>query len=369
MAAGESAAKQAASARAAARNRSKAERAERVAEAWERGANGEVKVNTLLGQLAGDGYHVLADRRFPDSNGNLDHIAIGPAGVFVVDAKAWKGEITISGNVLRQNGRSRARHLEGVREQAAELGDLLSDNGVEPRPHVRPVMCFVDSGLEAQQYADRVHLVPSGDLVSFVRRFERRHDQRQVDEILTMLVAALPPRTAPQTTASLDEVDEGYQPSEAVFFLQPWSKYGHRRLYVKADDGSEIGRLDLNTGDVSASDAAWRPILARLLPHFVSGVAASPYAEDLSGEARGAFQRFIDTILGRRRQPAAKPIVAAVRWTKYGKDRLYVNRIESDGRKTELGWTDIIASADRRPSGPNGPLLCYCRDRYRALRG
>ena len=368
MAAGESAAEQASSARAvAARNRSRAERADRVAEAWERGAKGEVKVSTLLAQLAEDGYHALADRRFPDSNGNLDHIAIGPAGVFVVDAKAWTGKVTVAGNVLRQNGRSRVSHVVGVREQASELGYLLRELGLDPRPYVRPVMCFVESGPEARRYVDRVHLVPGSDLLSFVRQFERRHDQRQVDEMLARLVAALPPRTAPAPDSAHEEVVP-YRPDEAVFFLQRWSKYGRRRLYVKADDGSEIGCLDLNTGAVSAVDEAWRPVLARLLPHFVSGVAAPPYAEDLSGEARGALQRFIDAILGRRRQPTAKPIVAGVRWTNYGKDRLYVNRIESDGTKTELGWTDVSSAGATQPSGANAALLCYCRDKHRALR-
>lgn len=38
---------------------------------------------------------MLHDRRVPDTRGNIDHIIVAPAGVFVVDAKNHKGKIGI----------------------------------------------------------------------------------------------------------------------------------------------------------------------------------------------------------------------------------------------------------------------------------
>ena len=37
----------------------------------------------------------LHDRRVPGTRGNIDHIVVGPAGVFVIDAKNYQGKIEI----------------------------------------------------------------------------------------------------------------------------------------------------------------------------------------------------------------------------------------------------------------------------------
>ena len=37
----------------------------------------------------------LHDRRVPGTRGNIDHIVVGPAGVFVIDAKNYQGKIEV----------------------------------------------------------------------------------------------------------------------------------------------------------------------------------------------------------------------------------------------------------------------------------
>jgi hypothetical protein len=60
---------------------------------WEAGVAGEVRVAEILGQLPA-GWRVLHDRRkSPRSPANIDHIAIGPTGVHVIDAKNWTGRL------------------------------------------------------------------------------------------------------------------------------------------------------------------------------------------------------------------------------------------------------------------------------------
>ena len=65
--------------------------------AWSTGAEGEVVLGPRLD--AAVGVRVLHDRRIPGSKANIDHIAIGPRGVFVIDAKHYKG-----GPTLRTSG-------------------------------------------------------------------------------------------------------------------------------------------------------------------------------------------------------------------------------------------------------------------------
>jgi hypothetical protein len=55
--------------------------------AWRRGATGEQRTARLLRPLERQGWAVLHDLAIPGSQANLDHLAIGPGGVFVIDSK------------------------------------------------------------------------------------------------------------------------------------------------------------------------------------------------------------------------------------------------------------------------------------------
>jgi Nuclease-related domain len=60
---------------------------------WRRGAEGEEAVGRILDGLAGEGWHVLHDVTF--GRGNIDHVAIGPGGVFAVETKSHAGRISL----------------------------------------------------------------------------------------------------------------------------------------------------------------------------------------------------------------------------------------------------------------------------------
>lgn len=61
--------------------------------AWAIGAAGEEKLARELASVPG--LQVLNDRRVRGTKGNLDHIVVAPAGVFVVDAKNHKGMVEL----------------------------------------------------------------------------------------------------------------------------------------------------------------------------------------------------------------------------------------------------------------------------------
>ena len=73
--------------------------------AWARGSAGERKVADALAEV--DGVRVLHDRRVPGTTGNIDHVVIGPGGVFVVDAKLYAGTIRVRdvGGLFKRNQR------------------------------------------------------------------------------------------------------------------------------------------------------------------------------------------------------------------------------------------------------------------------
>jgi Nuclease-related domain len=94
--------------------------------AWRRGAAGERRTARRLDRLTRDGYVVFHDLALPGSPANVDHLVIGPTGVFVIDSKQWTGSVRQGADGLAWHNHYRLdRTLEGVCWQAQMVGRLL----------------------------------------------------------------------------------------------------------------------------------------------------------------------------------------------------------------------------------------------------
>lgn len=123
--------------------------------AWKTGAEGEQRVGARLEDwAAAGGGLVLHDRRKPGSKANIDHIAVAPSGVYVIDAKRYEGKVEavdVGGWFrtdirLKVAGRDRTKLTRGVGDQVAAVASALDDVWPgEVRPSVFGVLCFVDS--------------------------------------------------------------------------------------------------------------------------------------------------------------------------------------------------------------------------------
>jgi Nuclease-related domain len=122
------------------------ERASTVA--WARGGDGEARVGTYLTEVVGARGIVLHDRRIARSRGNIDHIAVVPTGIWVIDTKRYRARIGVRHPMgwfitrpsLVVNGRTRTDLVAGVQRQR-QLVQAAAGPGVD----VRPVLCFVDA--------------------------------------------------------------------------------------------------------------------------------------------------------------------------------------------------------------------------------
>jgi hypothetical protein len=94
--------------------------------AWRRGAAGERHTARLLGHLERHGWAVLHDLAVPGSRANLDHLAIGPGGVFVIDSKQYRGRLQLDPDGLLWHGRHLlVSSLRKVRWQADQADQVL----------------------------------------------------------------------------------------------------------------------------------------------------------------------------------------------------------------------------------------------------
>lgn len=116
--------------------------------AWDQGAIGEERLGARLDSLATDDIADLHDRRIPGSKANIDHIAITRKGIWVIDAKRYKGrpELKIEGGILRPRvekllvgRRDCTKLVDGVLKQVGLLRDLLGD------VPVNGALCFVEA--------------------------------------------------------------------------------------------------------------------------------------------------------------------------------------------------------------------------------
>jgi hypothetical protein len=96
------------------------------ARTWQRGAQGERRTARLLDRLTRDGFVVFHDLAVPGSPANVDHLVIGPTGLFVIDSKQWTGTVHQGSDGLVWHNHYRLdRTLETVRWEAETLGRLL----------------------------------------------------------------------------------------------------------------------------------------------------------------------------------------------------------------------------------------------------
>jgi hypothetical protein len=105
--------------------------------AWRRGAAGERRTGRLLGQLERHGWEVLHDLAVPGSRANIDHLAIGPGGVFVIDSKQYRGRLQLDPTGRLWHGRyPLAPTLRAVGFEADQAAQVLPDPGVVVVPIV-----------------------------------------------------------------------------------------------------------------------------------------------------------------------------------------------------------------------------------------
>jgi hypothetical protein len=69
------------------------------------GWEGEKQVAKLLSKTLSDDYYLINDVYLHDGGGDIDHIVLGPNGVFVLETKNWSGKINCNGDEWQRPGK------------------------------------------------------------------------------------------------------------------------------------------------------------------------------------------------------------------------------------------------------------------------
>jgi hypothetical protein len=105
--------------------------------ACRRGAAGERRTARLLSPLERHGWVVLHDLAVPGSRTNLDHLVIGPGGVFGIDSKQYRGRLQLDPTGRLWHGRyPLAPAVRAASWEADQAARVLPDPGMAVLPVV-----------------------------------------------------------------------------------------------------------------------------------------------------------------------------------------------------------------------------------------
>jgi len=175
-------------------------------QAWRSGAEGEIATaRALAWRLHRSDVVVLHDRRIPGrGRANIDHIAIGPGGVTVIDSKSSRGAVQLASagiiqrhQVLLVNGRDRTRQLDALERQITRVAAALQRHGVGD-VGVLGALCFPfmrRPWLHASRARDGLITVDDPAHIAKLAKRAGRLSPAEIEQLADTLATAFPPAT------------------------------------------------------------------------------------------------------------------------------------------------------------------------------
>lgn len=184
--------------------------ARQMARSFEAAARSEKRLARTLIELEPLGYTLLADRRRPGSlRGNVDMVLVGPGGVILVDAKAWRSVAVVHGRVWRGEEDATAE-IERLADLLHVTQGELADVGLAPG-EVRAVVAF--TGLDVPR-TELFGLTLLGDAaaVTEIAGLGTRLGPARVAEVRRALEQLFPPLTTGPVTLPVTGVPDSAVP-------------------------------------------------------------------------------------------------------------------------------------------------------------
>jgi hypothetical protein len=171
----------------------------RDAARWRAGAVGEGIVGRLLAE---EGVRAVHDRRIPGSDANIDHLAVTPAGVLVIDAKNYAGRPRVDGyggsdptpRRLFVDAEEHTPLVFSMKRQVRIVEDVLLGARPTLDVPVRGVLCFVGADWDlVNGYLVAGVGIVSRDGLAALLRLPGPLDDARIDRVHRRLGTALEP--------------------------------------------------------------------------------------------------------------------------------------------------------------------------------
>ncbi len=146
-----------------------------LVERRDRGARGEEHVGGLVNELTDGGWRVIHDASF--GHGNVDHILIGPPGIFTIETKSHPGPIRVG----RVHGATLSQAL--AQSSALQRATYLS---------AEPLIVYSRAWVDRPGARRKgVRVIPARMLVGHLLKREPRLSEEQIEAAHELIVEAL----------------------------------------------------------------------------------------------------------------------------------------------------------------------------------
>jgi len=138
---------------------------------WSAGKEGELAVTEALRFLPNE-YVLLNDLMLPNGRGNVDHLVIGPNGLFVIETKNYSSYVSCWGDKWYVNRREIGSLSKQAKRNAMAIKYTLDAVFKEHNtriPFVNALLVFTDRNGRLHLNHPTIPVLRSSDLVSFIR--------------------------------------------------------------------------------------------------------------------------------------------------------------------------------------------------------
>lgn len=232
---------------------------------YNKGKTGEAAVENELKELD-DNYILLNDVNLPGSYGNIDHIVMGPNGIFVLETKNFAGDISCNGdnwNRHYQGGLKLSRRgnfywasnrdyglgspSKQAKRNAVTVKNLLK-NKVDRTPWIQSAVIFPNSNTYLTLNNPSVPVLRLGEIATFIKdtKSRRRYSNKEIKDIAKRLLEA-------DLNADTTKIDLDIEKDEQQ------SKKKERPTCTIIEKKNENNSPKTNQVHTTSSDPEWWP--------------------------------------------------------------------------------------------------------------
>lgn len=184
-------------------------------DAWQKSSAAERRTERQLKSLEKNGYQVLHARAVPRddegvSDGRIDHLVIGPSGVYAIDSEKWDKRLpvrTLSHRKLFHGPFNKKDRLDEARWEADQASKIISAELGYEVP-VQPSVAIYGPSIPWKVMTVRdVDVYSGGRARSYLRRRPKVLTDTDVEQIAGAAAKALPPKYA-QSVATTDTLGD-----------------------------------------------------------------------------------------------------------------------------------------------------------------
>ena len=150
-----------------------------------KGKRGEEFIGSILEKLP-DNYTVIHDIETP--YGNVDHIVVGPTGVFVIETKSHHGRITErNGLLLRNNKPLEKNFIKQVLDNTFYIKEKIKESvGIEA--YVKALLVFTNAYVDIKREIANVKIINKSFLLKAIKNSRTSLTDEQINSVEELLL-------------------------------------------------------------------------------------------------------------------------------------------------------------------------------------